>query len=332
MEEFIKNKDPISHIKGENLTLNKISNSIFIGDFEKRYIYYNDTFFNSNILQRNNKRKIKYENLEIIESFENIFIFTEQYGDKNIFHWINEYAPNFFFLFDLIKILPNIKIIVNKNARLSKNIKQLLLLIPEMKESNIYEFDFNKRCIGIKANNLFIGDDTGRKDGGSPNIINIWKKIRPIIKIKAINKSLLPKNIYVSRRQTPKPGNGRILINTDEISEYIIKKGYTEVFMENLSIEEKIHLFENCDKIICELGAGIANFFMCKKSVDCIILLQNNIQNRNFFKYSMSPFIMSLAARSRHTLVFGKTISQNHNGNPICTPWKLDLKDLQKFI
>ena len=96
--------------------------------------------------------------------------------------------------------------------------------------------------------------------------------------------------------------------------------------MENLSIEEKIHLFENCDKIICELGAGMANFFMCKESVDCIILLQNNIYNRNFFKYSMSIFT------KRYIQVFGKTISQNHNGNPICTPWKLDLKDLQKII
>lgn len=317
IQNFIDNKNIVSHFKNENITLNKIKNSIFIGDHGKRYIYYNNTFYNSSILQRNNVDN-KNKNPKIIESFDDIFIFTEQHGDKNMYHWLYEYAPNFFFLFDLLKIIPNIKIIINKNARYKNNIKELLLFVPGLKESNIYEFEFKSVCLGIKSNNLFIGNFLNYS-----NLNHIWEKVRPKININKINIDILPKKIYISRRKTNT--NSRKLINIDEISEYIIKKGYTEIFFENKSMSQKLHLLENCDELICELGAGMANFFMCKKTLKTIILLQKNNHNINFlYSFKNIP--------NNPILVYGTTFSNSHNGNPINTPWKLDCKKLQNYI
>ena len=57
--------------------------------------------------------------------------------------------------------------------------------------------------------------------------------------------------------------NTRVLTNVEEVSNIIVEKGYQEIFMENLSINDKICLFNNCTDIITELGAGMVNFIFC---------------------------------------------------------------------
>ena len=121
-----------------------------------------------------NIKKISKIETEIY--FSNIFIFTDHYGDKNIFHWFVEQFPVILFLFELIEEFPDIKIILNKYRKESvkNNIKETLFLVPGIKEENIYEFNIEEIGNSIKADNIFIGDSMRC---GPERINKYWNQI-----------------------------------------------------------------------------------------------------------------------------------------------------------
>lgn len=140
-----------------NLNVHKIPNCFFIVNNGKRFIKTN----NNNVimprilLQEGNKPDTNTP-FKIIDSFENIFIWTDHYGDKNICHWFHEQLNGIIFLSQLYKFFPDIKIIINKNAPLKKNIKDVLFLIPNFKEEPIYELDISNNCIAIQSKNMYL--------------------------------------------------------------------------------------------------------------------------------------------------------------------------------
>ena len=141
-----------------------------------------------------------------------------------------------------------------------------------------------------------------------------------------INKNLKEfENIYISRRKTKT--NSRKLINIEEVSEYIVKNGYMEVFMEDLSMKEKIDIIYNSKNIIMENGAGCINLCFCNKDVNIKILHQETILEE-FYNTFLKPFLHD----KNIIFISGKKTSNVFFKNKSNTPWKVDLNKLKKFF
>ncbi len=310
-----------------NLNIHKIPNCFFIVNNGKRFIKTN----NNNVimprilLQEGNKPDTNTP-FKIIDSFENIFIWTDHYGDKNICHWFHEQLNGIIFLSQLYKFFPDIKIIVNKNAPLKKNIKDVLFLIPNFKEESIYELDISNNCIAIQSKNMYLNFGSFNYNLNIP--VKIFKffvdelNINPQIDD---NDNQKEEYIYISRRKTNT--NSRKLNNIDEISDYIIKNKYKEVFMEDMSIKEKILTIYNSKNIIMEIGAGCINLCFCNPSVNIILLTQKTNEMTLFYNTMFKPVLQG----KNINFIYGKRI-ENENIKGVNTPWHLDINNLKNYI
>lgn len=301
-----------------------INNSLFIGNNGKRYIKYGNDYSKSflpKIFHRCGSKPNFNTTYVVEKEFDNVFIWTDHYGDKNICHWFHEFLLGIVFLKDLYIKYPNLKIIINKNARIKQNIKDVLFFIPNFKKESIYEFDLNNKCNAIKCNKIFVPLGNFTTYGNPNKIFNYFKNDLRINIISSENQ-----NIYISRRKTKT--NTRVLINVDEISEKIINKNFKEIYMEDLTMSEKINILQNSNKIIMELGAGCINLCFCKPNTTIYIMMQNNQRNNSFFS-SMFSFLKN---KFKIHFIYGIQTSNKTNGNPVNTPWKLDKNILEKYI
>lgn len=330
-------------------SLRIFKNSSFIGFKNKRIIldeHYK--FMNNTILERDwkldqdmkTKLMIKINKNTNISHYKNVFLFTESYGDRNICHWFTEQLMVLNYLVDLLKrdnnndsnintIDNTFKIIINKNRRTSMItiIKDYLLLVPNIDETNILELDLQD-FIHLRCNTLYLGNAI---KCDLKNIYPLWNSLHSNLKINTeFNNNLFfkySKKIYMSRRNIYQPNkqtNTRLLINFDEISNIIVRKGYQEVFTDEIkNIKERIYLFQNLDEIICELGAGIHNLLYCKEGIELTVLYQNN--NISWLQEYYPLFINK---KFKVKIITGKTLNNNHNGNWLNTPWYLQPESL----
>lgn len=328
MDKFIQHKNDGTYSSNEYLmiTLSKYVNSYFIGNKGNRLILNsnNQISIHEGVLLRNPKFFNKFDGkIDIIENFDNVFLFTDDYGDRNFAHWFYEQFIVIIYLIDLIKYIPNIKIIINKNRResMKQNIKDALLLINGVSEENIYEMDLSGNGTAIKANNIYIGN--GMRCG-MPNVYNVWKKIKSKLIVNDSNQSKYGEKLYFSRRKTNT--NTRKLTNIDEISNHFIDKCYNEIFLEELSLKNKINLLSNSKKVILEIGAGLLNFIFIENEVDVTILVQNSPANHNYIAI-WRQFLDTIPIK--YNIIWGETIEGKRDSNPINTPWKLNINLLK---
>lgn len=325
-------------------SLQIFNNASFIG-FKNKRIILNEhhKFMNNTILERDWKldqdtqlqlnTKINNNNTNI-SHYENVFLFTESYGDRNICHWFTEQLMVLIYLINLLKEnngnINNIKVIINKNRRPSMNtiIKDYLLLVPNLDETNILELDLQD-FTQLKCNTLYLGNAI---KCNLKNIYPLWNSLHSNLKINnELNNEIFntkySKKIYMSRRNIYQPNkqtNTRILKNIDEISNIIVAKGYQEVFTDEINnIQERIYLFQNLDEIICELGAGMHNLLYCKEGIKLTVLYQNN--NISWLQEYYPLFINK---KFKVQIITGKTLNNNHNGNWLNTPWYLQPESL----
>jgi hypothetical protein len=301
-----------------NLNAVKYKNSFFVGVEGKRYIKTENKVIIPKIFLQEGKKPDTTQKYEVIENYENIFIWTDHYGDKNICHWFHEQLNGLVLLYNLYKEVSNIKVIVNKNARIKQNIIDVLYFIPNFKKESIYEFDFKTGCKAIKAKNLYLNL------GNFNHSFNIPGKMKYFF-IESCNIKPEKQNsnkIYISRRKTN--GNNRKLINIEEVSEYIIKKGYKEVFMEDLSMKEKLDIIYNSKDIIMEIGAGCINLCFCNKDVNIKIMKQNTYHQDKFYNRFFKPFLYD----KKVEFIIGENIKKFKSGNLCNTPWKLNVNKL----
>ena len=122
-------------------------------------------------------------------------------------------------------------------------------------------------------------------------------QIYKIIKSNTKNIIGLPKRVYISRRtwlNSDKSNIGtdyttrRKIVNEDDLVDQLVKKGFVEIFAENLSTDEKISLFSNADIIIGSIGGGMANLLFSSKQTRAIVLVTPYFLDINYrFRYSL---------------------------------------------
>ena len=70
-----------------------------------------------------------------------------------------------------------------------------------------------------------------------------------------------PKKIYINRKDS---STHRFIINENEISDHLTKKGFANLTLSDFSFSEQVNLFYNAEYIAGLHGAGFANIVFCK--------------------------------------------------------------------
>lgn len=252
-----------------------------------------NTFYENNIYNININDNYKNNTLNIIR--DEVFFFI--YNFDNYYHFLYDTIPYLYFYIYLKKNNPNIKLLVN---------------YPNITKNNFYSFnldilskfiDINKDIIIHNHNNIYnsIFISTSLTHGGfsslPPNcaIYDIYFRMTQNIITNPNMNSY--KYIYISRRTWVNNNNSNIgtnyttrrkMINEDELVGELNKLGFIEIFTENLSIDEKIQLFNNAELIVGSIGGGMANLLFSKPTTKSVIIATPHfLEINNRFRYSM---------------------------------------------
>lgn len=132
------------------------------------------------------------------------------------------------------------------------------------------------------------------------------------------------RNIYQPGKQT----NTRILENFEDVSNLIINFGFEELFSDEIkNLNERINIFKNIDILICELGAGMHNLLYCKNGITVYVMCQ-----KNNISWLQEYYPLFKQKNMKIYLLKGDSTSQNHNGNWLNTPWKLNIDYLKSGL
>jgi hypothetical protein len=233
---------------------------------------------------------------------ENMFFFI--YNTDNYYHFIYDTVPILISFFHLKKKYTDMKLLMNYP---NSNMQHFYKFIIETLEILGLENSIEIVSPDTIYKNLFVSTSyTHDLDSNAPPhskifdiykymINNIFSKI-PQNEIEYFKKSL-PKKIYISRRtwlhnDTSNIGTNyttrRKMTNEDILVNLLKSKGYTEIFTENMSMKDKILMFNNAESVIGAIGGGISNVVFSKKECKLIALVSPyflDINNR--FKYSL---------------------------------------------
>jgi hypothetical protein len=298
---------------------------------------------------------------------DNLFVFTDDYGDRNICHWMTEQLLVLNYLIDILNTLNDYKtsndssideykvyVLINKNPRNSmfQLIRDYLSKIPLLESTNILEVDLqtgelynydNNNCVynsinkfSILSKNIFVGNSISNN---LSSLYSGWNFLHNRLSISNItelnyNNYTTPlsnfKNFYMSRRNLLDPSkktNTRVMENLVEVSDIICLKNYIEVFTDELnSLDDRINLFKKAKNIICELGAGMHNLLYCSEGINVYVMFQ-----KNNYSWLQEYFPLFQNKKMKVTLLVGETTNDQHNGNWLNTPWKLDVFELNKI-
>lgn len=216
-----------------------------------------------------------------------VFFFI--YNTDNYYHFIYDTLPYLISFFELKKNIPDLKILIS-----SPN--------PQKKELYPFVSEFYQ-LLKIHDDLIFISEDTtysqlyysdsfthGHDSNKSPRkeIYDFAEKIRTSIQSPNLD---TPKKIYISRR-TWKHNNlknigtnytdRRIMINEDELVSELEKRGFVEVFTEELSIEDKISYFSNAEEIVGPIGGGLVNCIFCSNNPKLSVIVSPKFLDVNF--------------------------------------------------
>lgn len=297
---------------------------------------------------------------------DHLFIFTDDYGDRNICHWMTEQLLVLNYLIDLLNVLNDnsicdsandnsttnnkqVFVVINKKPRNSmfKLIRDYLHKIPHLNHSNILEIDLDTGEIFSfdSVNNIYVSNNAFSFDVANiyignaisntlTNLYSGWDELHSRLLLTSSNinddNPIYSNNFYMSRRNILDPNkrtNTRIMENLEEVSDIIVNKNYQEVFTDELqNIDDRINLFQNANTVVCELGAGMHNLLYCKEGTTIYVLFQ-----KNNYSWLQEYFPLFDKKRMKVSLLIGETTSPEHNGNWLNTPWKLHIYELDKI-
>ena len=106
--------------------------------------------------------------------------------------------------------------------------------------------------------------------------------------------------IFIGRR------GGRAISNQEEISSEIKKFGFETIYLEDLSVLDQIHLFNNAKTIIAPHGAALTNLIYQKNSAKVFEL---------FPSYYVNPLFFRICLLNSHTYNYFVSDSVSSDGN-----------------
>jgi len=276
-----------------NVLIHLNNETTLISPYDEKIMSLNKTNFYDN-----NFFDIKLNNINN-EEFKNIDfpVFFFIYNFDNYYHFLYDTLPHLHTYFYLKKTQPTLKLLIN---------------YPNATKKDFYNFnidilnkfvDINNDLVIHKSNNIYkkLYISTSFTHGGFSNsppekeIYELYSLLKNKILVNPHFNSY--KHIYISRRtwinnDVSNIGTNyttrRKMINEDYLVEELQKLGVKEVFAENLSIDEKIHLFNNAELVIGSIGGGMTNLLFSKPTTKSVVIVTPEFLDINTrFKYSM---------------------------------------------
>lgn len=223
-----------------------------------------------------------------------VFFFV--FNVDNYYHFIYDTLTYLISFFWLKKKIKNLKILTNYSGPAHKNFYKF---VQEFFE--ILKIKNNDIIIADKAtlySKIYISESyTHGIDSNLPPRKEIYTFFKKIVTSINLNTST-PKKIYISRRTWLHNDFSNIgtnytqrrkLVNEDDLVNELRLKGFNEVFTEQLSTKEKIHLFKNAKEIAGPIGGGMVNVLFAKPSAKVHVFVSPTFLDvNNRFKYSFS--------------------------------------------
>lgn len=222
------------------------------------------------------------------------------YNVDNYYHFIYDTLP---YLYNYLKLNLNCKILLNFNneinLKLYEFVSDTLKLLEIFDKVIIHKKNtvYKKMYISSSLTFDFVPNNPPRKE-----IFFIYDLLKNNTKLKSENyqedqKNKFPDKIYVSRRtwihnKLDNIGTNytqrRKMINEDELVKKLTEKGFVEVFPENMSMSDKIMMFENAKYVIGSIGGGLCNLLFSSKLTKSICIVSPHFLEINQrFKFSM---------------------------------------------
>jgi capsular polysaccharide biosynthesis protein len=268
-------------------------------------------------------------------------LFFFNYNLNNYYHFLYDALPNLYSYLYLKQYIETLKLIVyypsHKNS-FCKFVYEFLELLG-ITTQDILIFDetciYKKIYVTTSYTHDFDSNLQPRKE-----IHEIYKLlVKNALKI-STHLSTFDK-IYISRRtwihnDLSNIGTNyttrRKMINEDELVEILKLQNYKEIFTENLSVSDKIVLFNKAKYVIGAIGGGIANmvfanentkllvivspyFFECNERFKYCFSTNNTVYFYNCSHFEKSLFKKYIRVKIKNTDLIGEIIEVNKNGN-----------------
>ncbi|MCC4288866.1 glycosyltransferase family 61 protein [Vreelandella aquamarina] len=132
------------------------------------------------------------------------------------------------------------------------------------------------------------------------------------------------KKIYLSRSKIKSHRN---LLNESELESVVIKKGYTIVYPEKLSIAEQAVLFNNVDIIIGPSGAAFTNIIFCRKGTRVGVIQPTSLKSTEG-GYPVMAGLLGLKPFAYNAAFDGLNIERNG----VHDDYSVDIERMENFI
>ena len=196
---------------------------------------------------------------------------------SNYAHWLTEILPRVA-VFCAEEQFKDIPIVVNEG--LHKNIVESLILVTGSEREIIY------LPIGraLQCDSLYVTSATGYVPFGwrkkklsdcshgvfSPHAFTLMCK-QITGQVKNIDNQSSPSKIFIRRNS-----DYRIVINSSEVENYFLSRGYVTVEPEKLTFLQQVALFKNAKTIVSSSGAALANLIFAPPESKILILISKH--------------------------------------------------------
>lgn len=268
----------------------------------------------------NPERRIHLSDDFIEVDYNDYFYFI--YNTDNYYHFVYDTLPYLISYFELKKKFKNLKLLVNYPNPDSKSFYRFINEFFEILE--IKEDDVEIIRNGVKYQNIFISNsfthDGKSNEPPRKEIYDFFSKIVSKVLEGEYDKTNLPKKIYISRRTDENSDlsnigtnytNRRKLVNEVDLVDFVSQMGFVEIFTENLTIKDKIRIFNNSDVIIGPIGGGMVNVLFSKPNSHLICLV--------------SPYFLEINSRFKYSF-------QNVKVDYFSETWHEEFSDFKKFM
>lgn len=273
-----------------------------------------------------------------IQNFCSFPVFYFVYNMANYYHFIYDTLSYLYSYFNEKEIYPDLKLLVSPPE--GKN--DLYPFVWECLELlGIYEKDVVFLNPETLYNTVVVGSSlTHNGLSNTPPHSGVFDIIN---RMKGDYRG--PEKIYISRRTWMHNNfvnigtnytERRRCVNEDEVAELFKSYGYEEVFCENMSMKEKIGLFNSAKYVAGPIGGGMCNVIFSPPETKVISInspLFFDINTR--FEYSMMHTQLQHFNATEFVEQIEETIESDGSlsiSGGLNSPWKVDLNKLKTFL
>jgi len=134
------------------------------------------------------------------------------------------------------------------------------------------------------------------------------------------------KKIYVTRRES----KGKMVVNEEEMVEFVTSKGFTVLNFRDVPIAEQIALYNTADTILSPNGFGLANIVFCQPATKVICLYSKMMYESQY----MDLLYRNIALWMGYLLaeLQCKTVENPFSEHPVHQNMEVDFNQLGKVL